>query len=160
MKNAKNELLQFLGGLVMLVVGLFIFSQKVMVSSSFFGGGIWFGHFRMTNGMIMVPFIIGIVWMFASDGSFVSKVFTGLSVLLIIVAIILTTNLSIVRLTLYEWILILVLIFGGAGLIAKILLAAPKKDVAPKSDDRDIYELQDKMNEIEEEIQQIKKGQK
>ena len=160
MRNAKNELLQFLGGLIMLVVGLFIFSQKVMVSSSFFGGGIWFGHFRMTNGMIMIPFIIGIVWMFASGGSFLSKVFTGLSVLLILVAIILTTNLSIVRLSLYEWILILVLIFGGAGLVAKTLLATSKKDVEPESDNRDIRELQYKMNDIEKEIQQIKKGQK
>ena len=35
MKKAKNELLQFLAGLAMLIGGLFIFSQKVMVSSMF-----------------------------------------------------------------------------------------------------------------------------
>lgn len=38
MKEAKNELLQFVGGVIMLVVGLYILSQKVMVSSSY---GIW-----------------------------------------------------------------------------------------------------------------------
>lgn len=35
MKEAKNELMQFVGGVIMLVVGLYILSQKVMVSSSY-----------------------------------------------------------------------------------------------------------------------------
>ena len=39
MKNSKNELLQFVGGAAMLAVGLFIFSQKVIVRSSWFGFG-------------------------------------------------------------------------------------------------------------------------
>ena len=35
MKNKGNELLQFAGGFAMLIVGLFILSQKVVVSSGF-----------------------------------------------------------------------------------------------------------------------------
>ena len=31
MKEAKNELMQFVAGIIMLVVGLYIFSQKVIV---------------------------------------------------------------------------------------------------------------------------------
>ncbi len=86
MKKAKNELLQFLGGLVMLVAGLYIFSQKVMVTSEFFGGGyMMLGSFHINNGLIMIPLIIGIVWMFVSDGSFASKIMTGLGVLIIVV---------------------------------------------------------------------------
>ena len=49
MKSAKNELLQFLAGLVMLVAGLFIFSQKVIVYSSFLGG-FSLGGMSMTFG--------------------------------------------------------------------------------------------------------------
>lgn len=155
MKKAKNELLQFLGGLVMLVVGLFIFSQKVMVSSSFFGGVIWLGGFHMANGMVIIPFIIGIVWLFASGGSFASKVFTGLGVLLLIVTIILTTNISMVRVTLYEWIIMLVLIFGGAGLLARILLSTPKRE--SESSQRDLLEMHYKMDEVEKEIERLKR---
>ena len=33
MKDAKNELMQFVAGVVMLAVGLYIFSQKVIVFS-------------------------------------------------------------------------------------------------------------------------------
>lgn len=156
MKKAGNELLQFLGGLGMLVVGLYIFSQKVMVSSSFFGGGIRFGGFHVSNGLIMVPFIIGIVWMFASGGSFAAKVLTGVGVLFIVVSIIASTNISLVRITLYEWVLILILIFGGAGLLAKVLLAVPARHGDAKTRDG-ITDRKDTMREIEEEIEKIKK---
>ena len=158
MKNKGNELFQFIGGLAMLVVGLFILSQKVVVSSGFFGAGLWFGNFHMNNGLIMIPFIIGIVWMFASGGSFLSKVFTGISVLLIIAAIIISTRIYLVHLSLYEWILILVLFFGGAGLLAKVLFVMPAKNRDDK-EDRRVIEAKDKMLEIEEEIEQIKREQ-
>lgn len=71
----------------------------------------------------MIPFIAGIVWMFASDGSFASKVFTVLSVILIITSVILTTNIYLTHMSLFEWIVILVLIFGGAGFTGKVLFA-------------------------------------
>lgn len=127
MKSAKNELLQFLAGLVMLIAGLFIFSQKVVVHSSFMSG-FSMGGIRMTSGLIIVPLIIGIVWMFATGASFASKVMTGVGVFLILVAIIASTSMHLTSMTLYDWVLILVLIFGGAGLLAKILLVGDYKE--------------------------------
>ena len=160
MKKAKNELLQFLGGLVMLIAGLFILSQKVMVYSGFFGHGINIGGFYMNNGLIMIPFIIGVVWMFASEGSFPSKVFTALGVLIIVLAIIMTTNIRMVRITLYEWVLILVLIFGGAGLLARILFATKRNSESPQSADPRIEQTSARVDAIEEELERIKKDKK
>lgn len=160
MKKAKNELLQFLAGLAMLVVGLFIFSQKVMVSSGFWGYGFRIGGFHMSNGLIMVPLIIGIVWMFATEGSFPSKVLTVIGVLLIIAAIIMTTTISLVHMTLYEWVLILVLIFGGAGLLARILFATRKEEKEAKSiEDQRQSDADRKIRAIEEELERMKKNQ-
>ena len=130
MKEAKNELMQFVGGVIMLVVGLYILSQKVMVSSSYGFFSLWGGRF--SSGLIMVPLIIGVVWMFASGGSFVSKVFIVLSVILIIAAIVASTRIWLVTITMYEWVLILVLIFGGAGLVAKVLFANNKSEKSKK----------------------------
>lgn len=160
MKKAKNELLQFLAGLAMLVVGLFIFSQKVMVSSGFWGYGFRIGGFHMSNGLIMVPLIIGIVWMFATEGSFPSKVLTVIGVLLIIAAIIMTTTISLVHMTLYEWVLILVLIFGGAGLLARILFATRKEEKEAKSiEEQRQNDADRKIRAIEEELERMKKNQ-
>lgn len=159
MKKAKNEILQFLAGLAMLIAGLFIFSQKVMVSSGFFGFGFSIGGFRMGNGLIMVPFIIGVVWMFASEGSFASKLFTAAGVLIVVVAVIMTTQISLVHTTLYEWVLILVLIFGGVGLLARIFFAArPGKDEQWQEDQsRRIEETQAKVDAIEDELERMKR---
>lgn len=159
MKKARNELLQFLAGLVMLIAGLFIFSQKVMVSSGFFGSGLSLGGFQMANGLIMVPFIIGIVWMFASEGSIASKLFTAVGVLIVVLAIIMTTHISLVYITLYEWVVILVLIFGGAGLLARILFRArPTLDDRRQDDTgRQIEETKSRVDAIEDELERMKR---
>lgn len=162
MKKARNELLQFLAGLAMLIGGLFMFSQKVMVSSTFFGTGLMLGGLNMSNGLIMVPFIIGVVWMFASEGSFASKAFTAASVLIIILAIIMTTNISLVRITLYEWVLILVLIFGGAGMLVRILFATKSVEKTDQiTTGPRIEQTSARVNAIEAELERMKKdGQK
>lgn len=158
MKRAGNELLQFLAGLAMLIAGLFIFSQKVMVSSGFFGIGFSLGGFRMGNGLIMVPFIIGIVWMFVTEGSVGSKLFTAASILIVILAVIITTDIRLMHVTLYEWALILVLIFGGAGLVARILFADRRTSRSmERREDPRIEETDRKVREIEEELERIKK---
>ena len=106
MKKPKHELMTFVAGIVMLVAGLFILSQKVIVSSSFFSsfGGLSIWGARVSSGMVVIPLIIGIVWMFMTD-SFASKVFSALAGLLI-----------------------LVLIFGGLGFVGRVLLADRKND--------------------------------
>lgn len=158
MKNPKNELMQFVAGIVMLTVGLFIFSQKVVVTSGWFGA-MYLGGIRVSSGLIMIPFIAGIVWMFASDGSFASKVFTVLSVILIITSVILTTNIYLTHMSLFEWIVILALIFGGAGFTGKVLFAggSGKKDSPKKrnNQDDDI-----KTSSIDEELENIRRNMK
>lgn len=121
MDRLKDDLLVFIAGLAMLIAGLFILSQKVMVRSGFFGGGISLGGFQIGNGLIMVPFIAGIVWMFASGGKIGSKILTGIGIFIIVVAIVLSTNISMVTMTLFDWVVILVLIFGGSGLVIRAL---------------------------------------
>ena len=147
MKEAKNELLQFVGGVIMLVVGLYILSQKVMVSSSYGFFSLWGGRF--SSGLIMVPLIIGVVWMFASGGSFVSKVFTVLSVILIIAAIVASTRI---------WVLILVLIFGGAGLVAKVLFANNKSEKSKK--DKSEQTGGSYTSSVDDELDKMKKNMK
>ena len=159
MKEAKNELLQFVAGVIMLVVGLYILSQKVMVSSTYGFFSLWGGTF--SSGLIMIPFIIGVVWMFVTGGSFASKVFTALSVLLIIVSIIVSTRIWLVRITMYEWVLILVLMFGGVGLVAKVLFANNKSERATgKKDKDDAYDFKKQAGSIDDEIERMKKNMK
>ena len=154
MKETKNELLQFVGGIVMLAVGLFIFSQKVIVHSSWFGyGGFSVAGIRISSGLVIVPLIIGIIWMFATS-SFASKVFTALSVILILAAVILNTDIRLVTMSLYEWILILV----GAGFVAKVLFASNKNNGDSKKNNKSVNEFKNDAKSIDDELDAMKKN--
>lgn len=127
MKKERNELLEFLGGLTMLVVGLFLFTNKVTVQTSFFSGTLAIGGVNINSGLVIIPLIIGIVILFARPHSFAGKLITGLGLLIIVVSIIASTTISLPRISLYEWILYLVLIFGGLGLLCRALFAGKDK---------------------------------
>lgn len=127
MKKERNELLEFLGGLAMLVVGLYLFTNKASVQTSFFAGNLSLFGLNVNSGLVIIPFIIGVVWLFVKSGSFGAKLVTGLGFLLIIVSVIASTTIRLQRLTLFEWILYMVLIFGGVGLLARALFGGNKK---------------------------------
>ena len=150
MKEAKNELMQFVAGIIMLVVGLYIFSQKVIVFSGFFS----FGGGRFSSGLIVVPLIIGIVWMFVSGANFASKVFTVLAAIIIIASVVMTTNIHLSAMTLYDWILILVLIFGGAGLVAGNF----SDDKGRKGGNKKADDVSSSVKNIDDELEQLKKN--
>ena len=151
MKEAKNELMQFVAGIIMLVVGLYIFSQKVIVFSGFFS----FGGGRFSSGLIVVPLIIGIVWMFVSGANFASKVFTVLAAIIIIASVVMTTNIHLSAMTLYDWILI----FGGAGLVGKVLFAGNfSDDKGRKGGNKKADDVSSSVKNIDDELEQLKKN--
>lgn len=127
-KREQNDLLVFLGGLAMLVAGLYWLTTKVTVSSSFFGGMFSFGGVNINSGLIVVPFIACIVWLFVNPDSLWAKICLGLSVILIIAAIIMSTHLHMRSTTLYEYLLMLVFIFGGGALVLKVISNPKYKD--------------------------------
>ena len=124
MKKGSNELLQFLAGLGMLVAGLYWFMSSVTVRTGFFSLRI--GPLS-SGGLVVVPFIVGIIWLFINSDSFAAKLVTGLGLLLIVASIIAGTSFIFQRKNLYEYLLMLVFIFGGGALVLKVLFANNKK---------------------------------
>ena len=127
MKKARNELAEFVVGLAMLVVGLYWFMQKVTVSTGFFQGRFNVGGIHVNTGLVVVPFIIGIIMIFIKPESFLSKIVASLGFLLIIVSIISSTTMHLSSINLYEWLLYLVFIFGGFALVCRVLFKNPSK---------------------------------
>lgn len=124
MKKEKNELLRFLFGLGFLVLGLYWFTSSVSVTTGFYS--IYIGGFR-AGGLVVVPFIIGIIWMFVDLDSFAAKLLSGVGLLIIIGSVIMGTQFYFAHRSLYEYLIMLVLIFGGLGLVMSVLFANPKK---------------------------------
>ncbi len=78
-----------------------------------------FGGMRISSGVISIPLIIGLIWFFANPKSIFAKIIIGLGTLFIVVSIIMSVSISWVSSTLFEYILIFVLIAAGLGLILK-----------------------------------------
>ncbi len=120
MKRGKNSLLGFLAGVVMLAAGLYWFMSSVTVTTGFYSFRI--GQFS-TGGLIVIPFIVGIVWMFASPDSLGAKLVTILGLVIILASIIAGTRFVFQSRDLYEYLLMLVFIFGGAAITLRILFS-------------------------------------
>ena len=115
--SGGNETLQFFLGVIMLGLGLFMLSKRVMVHSSWY---IWrIGSFDLTSGLVTVPLIIGIIWQFYNPKSVIPKIIITLGVIFIIATIIMSIRISFMATSLYDYIIIFGLAAAGSGLLLK-----------------------------------------
>lgn len=121
--NDNKDVIYFFVGLVMTVVGGYLFLQNVEVYSlhSLFSVMLMG---RTMDGIIFIPLIASIIFLFYKYGT-VSKICCGLSLLLIIVNVIMNLRMSWNATSLFATIIIFVLLFGGIGLLMKIIFANP-----------------------------------
>lgn len=142
----RNPFIQFIVGLVMLVAGGYWFMSSVTVTTGFYG--LRLGNIHVSGGLIVVPFIAGVIWMFLNSGSIGAKILTGLGVVIILASVIMSTNFVFHSRTLYEYLIMLVLIFGGGALTLQVLLAKPKEDSRGKSPREEYEEIEDELNRL------------
>lgn len=145
----RNPLLQFIIGLIMLTVGAYWFMASVTVRTGFFGLNI--GGMNISGGLIVVPFIVGIIWLFLNFDSIGAKILIALGLLLILASIIMNTHFDFRQRNLYEYLIMLLFIFGGGALTLQVLFAKPKENKRNLSP-REKYE------ELEDELDCIRKG--
>jgi hypothetical protein len=123
MKKGRNELLVFLTGIIMLVAGLYWFTSSVTVTTGFYS---WrFGDFSV-GGLVVVPLLAGIFWLFINSDSIGAKILIVLGIVIIIASIIAGTRFVFGSRNLYEYLLMLIFICGGSGLTLRVLFAKPK----------------------------------
>lgn len=117
--SSSNDLLLFFVGIILLGLGLFMLSKRVMVHSSWY---IWnIGGFDLSSGMVTIPLIIGIIWYFFNSKSIIPKIIITLSVIFIIVTIIMSVRINFVTTSMFDYILIFGMVGAGSGLLLKTL---------------------------------------
>lgn len=112
----------FFLGLAMATAGGYLLLNQVTVHSgfwSFFGG--------QTFGLTLLPMIVGIGFLFFDGRSKAGWILTGLGGLIIVVGIIVNLSIYFQPTSLYNTLIMLVLLAGGLGLIARSLRPSPPK---------------------------------
>lgn len=125
MMKKRNPLGQFVIGMIMLAAGLYWFLSNVTVTTGF---GFSFRGFRLGAGLVVVPFIAGIIWLFLNVDSLGAKLLTGVGFLIIIASIISNIQFIFRAVSLYAYLVMLILIFGGGALVGQVLFRWPKDE--------------------------------
>jgi len=107
---------QFFIGLVMAVVGVYLFLNQVQVTTSFWSFG-RFGGF----GPTLLPLLVGVGVLFYNGKSIVGWLLTGLGLAIILAGVLMNMDIYFRQTTLFNTIVMLGLLFGGLGLIARSL---------------------------------------
>lgn len=118
----NNDIVEFFIGLVMMVVGGYLFMQNVEVTTaSIFRFSLWG---RRMDGLIFLPLIASIVFLFFKYNT-VSKICCLLSILIIIANVLMNLEIWWNATSLFATIVIFILMFGGLGLVMRTVFANP-----------------------------------
>jgi len=114
----------FLLGLVMLLAGGYLLFDHVQV-----GGGFWhwqgIGGHGTSFGITLIPLLFGIGILFVNGRSFAGRFLTGAGALVILVGIIANLDIHFRQTSLFNTLVMLVLLVGGIGLIVRSSMPMP-----------------------------------
>lgn len=111
----------FVLGAIMAVVGGYLLMNQVQVNS---GGWSFFGY-SYGFGITLIPFLFGVALLFFNGKSIPGWVLTVGGLLIIIVNIIANLHIYFLPTSLFNTLLMLVLLVGGLGLLFRSLQAFP-----------------------------------
>lgn len=121
----------FVVGLAMTIAGLYLLFRQVDLHGGYWGYGR--GDDR-TFGLTLLPLLAGVGWLFFDGKSKLAWVLAGGGLLVIVVGIIANLRIHFRTTSLYEGLIMLILIAGGLGVIARSLKAAGGGDDKPERD--------------------------
>jgi len=109
---------EFLIGLAMAVAGGYLLTTHVTVT-----GGFWTIGGHNAFGLSLVPFIFGVLLLFFNGRSLLGWLLLFAGVVIILTGVLMSLQIYFRSATLFELIVMLILLFGGIGLLARSLRA-------------------------------------
>lgn len=119
--------LSFLIGLAMMVAGFYLLLSSIVISSSFgFGMRLYgIGAYGITSGMLMIPFIFGVIFIFYDSKKYIGWILCAGTIVALIVGVLARSQFTFARMSAFDLLLILILSFGGLGLFIRSLRSNP-----------------------------------
>ena len=121
--GTPGGVMTFLVGLVMTCGGLYLLLNAIVLRASFgFGYRVYsFGGYGITSGMILIPFLFGVGMIFYNAKNTWGWLLAVGSAVALIFGVLSTVNFTLRGMTAFDLMLILVLAFGGIGILLRSL---------------------------------------
>jgi hypothetical protein len=113
---------EFVMGFVMTCIGGYLISNQVNVVGSY-----WSFYGGNTFGITLIPMLLGIALLFWNGKSTIGWILTAGGALFILAGVIANMHIYFRPATLFETLVMLILLVGGLGLIARSLVAHKEK---------------------------------
>ncbi len=114
---------EFLIGFAMAVAGGYLLTQQVTVTS-----GYWHLWGYNAFGLSLVPLLFGVALLFFNGRSVIGWLLLIAGAVIVLAGILLNLEIYFRSTSLFNTLLMLVLLFGGLGLIARSLRSHPERD--------------------------------
>lgn len=131
----------FLLGIIMIVVGGYLLMNQVTVHGGFWNFG-FLGGYGRSFGITLLPLLFGIGILFFDGRSFAGRVLTGAGALFIIAGIIANLDIHFRQTSLFNTLVMLILLVGGTGLVVRSVMPMERRgrdrggrDAGPDEDD-------------------------
>src|SRR5439155_22574173 len=118
----------FLLGFALACAGGWLLTNQVVVSSEYFASGFLLPviNYRMNSfGLSLIPFIVGIGFLFFNGKSMAGWLLTIAGLVIILAGVLMSLHIFFRPTSLFNTLTMLVLLFGGLGLIIRSLKAIP-----------------------------------
>lgn len=115
-KKERNPM-NFVVGALLLIIGIFFLSRKVVVTTGF--AAFSFFGYNLTSGLLVFPLIFGLIWIFYNPKAIGAKILTAIGAIFIVTGIIMNTSIHMLRMTLFDYIVIIATIAAGIGMLLR-----------------------------------------
>lgn len=113
----EKDPINFVVGALLLILGVFFLSRKVIVSTGF-ASFFMFG-LNFTSGLLVFPLIFGLIWLFYNPKSIGAKILTAIGAIFIVAGIIMNTSIRMQPMSLFDYIVIIGTIAAGIGMLLR-----------------------------------------
>jgi len=119
--GTPGGIMTFLAGLVMTCGGLYLLFNAIVLRANLgFGHRMYsFGGIGITSGMIMIPFLFGVAMIFYNGRSSLGWLLAVGSAVALVFGVLSTASFTLRSMSAFDLMLILVLAFGGIGLLLR-----------------------------------------
>ena len=125
-KNNKkaSDFIEFYMGIMLIAAGIFFLLSKAVVHSGF---GTWsIAGLIISKGLVIIPLMIGIVWLVNNPKSIIARLITIAGSIFIVASIIMSIRITFTTTSMFDYVVMMLLMALGLGMFLKALFMARK----------------------------------
>ncbi|SRR6266545_4716312 len=127
--GTRGGLKLFILGLALAAAGAYLLLNQVQVHGGYWRFG---GHgYGSSFGLTLVPLLIGVALLFADGRSVAGWLLTGVGAVILVAGILANLDIHFQQTSLYNTLVMLILLFGGVGLIVRSVRAVGSDKTEP-----------------------------